>query len=291
MAQQSTTTEMRSQQHVLPRDLIPPLKVSELIGMMVDNPQGQSLGVVRDLAFDARLGRVAYVAVSSGGLFGVGRPWRAVPPSALSFSMEKRRTLILDISPERWAEAQVFHKKRLSELATEDVRRIIYQHFNQSWPGSEVAKTQIPQKATSQGAAVPTPTGRQPGDPATAAATLQVASDILDNAVVINRQDYILGKIHDALLDPDGGKESLLILESGDLPKGKEQFTVPLRLFAFRPGYHRVLLDVNRRMFTEARPFDAVKWSGATAGVPEICRFQVPAASSSVQTVQTRPPY
>ncbi|MCX6897729.1 MAG: PRC-barrel domain-containing protein [Verrucomicrobia bacterium] len=290
-AHQPTTTETTSKQRTLPRDLMPPLKASELIGMMVKNPQGRSLGVVRDMAFDTRLGRVVYVAVSSGGLFGMGRPWRAVPPSALSFSAEKRKTLILDISPERWAEAPVFHKMRLNELAAEDTRRSIHQYFNQSWPGSEAAKAQVPQNVTSQARAVPISSGRQTGDLATVATTLHVASDILDRAAVTNRQGQNLGRIHDVLLDPGGGKGSLAIIEFGGALKEKDQFTVPIRLFAFMPGYRSVLLDANRRMFTEARPFDAGKWSGATAGALEVCRFQGLAVSSSVQTAQTRSPY
>jgi hypothetical protein len=107
--------------------------------------------------------------------------------------------------------------------------------------------------------------------------------------MVMNRQDQNLGKIRDVLLDPGGGRECLAIIESGGTLKEKEQFTVPIRSLAFTPGYRRVLLDVNRKMFSKARPFDAGKWSGATAGAPEVCRFQEPTASSSKQTAQTRP--
>ena len=278
-AQQPATTETPPRQHALPRNLLPPLKVSELIGMMVCNPQDQSLGVVRDLAFDAQLGCVAYVAVSSGGLFGMGRPWRAVPPSALNFSAEKRKTLILDISPERWAEAPVFHKIRLNELATEDTHRIVRQFFNQPWPSSEAARTQIPRN-------IPSPT-----ETARVATVLHVASDILDRAAVTNRQGQNLGKIHDVLLDPNGDKESLAIVELGGASKEKDQFSVPFRLFVFMPGYRSVLLDANRKTFADARVFDAGKWSGMTAAAAGICRFQAPAPPSSEQIAQTRPRY
>jgi len=61
------------------------LKASELIGYTVQNPEGQELGKIEELVINPKDGRIAYAALSFGGLLGVGDklfavPWKAMQP-------------------------------------------------------------------------------------------------------------------------------------------------------------------------------------------------------------------
>src|ERR1041384_8366706 len=48
------------------------LKGGGVIGMAVVNGQGDKLGEVRDFALDLRSGKIIYVGLSAGGIFGIG---------------------------------------------------------------------------------------------------------------------------------------------------------------------------------------------------------------------------
>jgi len=55
------------------------VRASKLIGMNIQNAQGESVGEVSDIVLDARSGRVRYMAVTYGGFLGLGNKMFAVP--------------------------------------------------------------------------------------------------------------------------------------------------------------------------------------------------------------------
>jgi sporulation protein YlmC with PRC-barrel domain len=68
-----------------------------LIGMDVENAQGQDLGEIDDLAINVKDGRIAYAALAYGGWLGLGENLAAVPWEALKLNMAERQfTLNLD---------------------------------------------------------------------------------------------------------------------------------------------------------------------------------------------------
>ncbi len=54
-------------------------RASQLIGMNIENEKGEGVGEVNDLVIDGNAGTVRYVAVTYGGLLGVGDKMFAVP--------------------------------------------------------------------------------------------------------------------------------------------------------------------------------------------------------------------
>lgn len=58
------------------------VRMSDLVGMNVRNPKGESLGEVEDLVVDVESGRVAYAVVGIGGFLGIGEKLSAFPMSA-----------------------------------------------------------------------------------------------------------------------------------------------------------------------------------------------------------------
>src|ERR1043166_5344888 len=48
-----------------------PLKAEQVMGMKVENSDGQELGTVRNLVLDTRTGQLKFAVLASGGFFGV----------------------------------------------------------------------------------------------------------------------------------------------------------------------------------------------------------------------------
>jgi len=72
-------------------------EASHIIGMTVENHQGEKLGKVVDLAVDVESGRVAEVILSRGGFLGIDDTFTAVPPEALDQDAG-HHVLLLDAS-------------------------------------------------------------------------------------------------------------------------------------------------------------------------------------------------
>ncbi len=73
------------------------LPVSLITSDEVETQDGEKLGTIKDLVIDLEQGRIAYVVLSFGGVFGIGSKLFAVPWQA--FSM-RGQTLVLDVKKE-----------------------------------------------------------------------------------------------------------------------------------------------------------------------------------------------
>jgi hypothetical protein len=84
-------------------------KASGLIGIGVQNPQGEKLGEIRDLVIDLDKGTVSYLVLGTGGVLGVGEKLLAVPLTAFTCSEEQdkgRAHLVLHADRESIARAE-----------------------------------------------------------------------------------------------------------------------------------------------------------------------------------------
>lgn len=91
-------------------------KVSDLIGMTVENRQEEILGKVADLAVDVESGRIVAVILSSGSFLRIGDELSAVPPVALRFNAA-RDTLQLGASKETLSNAPHFKATEWADFA------------------------------------------------------------------------------------------------------------------------------------------------------------------------------
>lgn len=102
-------------------------KVSELKGHDVDTPDGEELGDVEEVAFDAH-GRVTYVALSVGGFLGMGERLTAAPWDSLKFSLDEdeddEMVITLAQTKEKIAKAPEFFHSREHEAEMRDPRWI-----------------------------------------------------------------------------------------------------------------------------------------------------------------------
>ena len=89
-------------------------KASNLIGMTVNNYQGEKLGKVSDLAVDVESGRIVQVIISTGGFLGMGNTLTAVPPDALHQDAALK-VLQLNIGKEKFKAAPKFDAAKWDE--------------------------------------------------------------------------------------------------------------------------------------------------------------------------------
>jgi sporulation protein YlmC with PRC-barrel domain len=80
-------------------------KASKLIGMEVQNEQGQNLGDIKDIVINLEKGTVSYAVLSSGGVLGVGEKLLAVPLTAFTRSADEKH-LVLQASKDNISQAE-----------------------------------------------------------------------------------------------------------------------------------------------------------------------------------------
>jgi len=80
-------------------------KASKLIGMEVQNQDGQRLGDVKDIVINLDKGTVSYAVLSSGGVLGVGEKLLAVPLNAFTRSADEKH-LVLNATRENITQAE-----------------------------------------------------------------------------------------------------------------------------------------------------------------------------------------
>ncbi len=96
------------------------IRLSELTGLEVRNPQGEDLGSIHDIVIDMRTGRVRYAAVASGGFLGLGEKLLAIPFNAFQFRQtEDDKFFVLNVSEERLKESPGFDKDNWPERGSQ----------------------------------------------------------------------------------------------------------------------------------------------------------------------------
>jgi sporulation protein YlmC with PRC-barrel domain len=103
-SRQSSTTES-SMESTAPGAPTRFNKASKLIGMAVQNEQGEKLGDIKDLVIDPEKGTVSYAVLASGGVLGVGEKLLAVPLTAFSRSADEK-SLVLQASKDNISQAE-----------------------------------------------------------------------------------------------------------------------------------------------------------------------------------------
>jgi len=93
---------------------------SKFIGADVENAQGENLGDIKDIVFDAR-GQIEYAVLGFGGFLGMGEKYFAVPWAALkAVAGQKpgdREHYVLNMDKERLKNAPGFDKNNWPNMA------------------------------------------------------------------------------------------------------------------------------------------------------------------------------
>jgi sporulation protein YlmC with PRC-barrel domain len=97
------------------------VRVSQLMGMNIENSQGKSVGEIEDLVLDTKTGKVEYVAVTYGGFLGLGDKLFAVPMKAFQTKTDPDDrddyVLVLDVTQQQLEGAQGFDQDHWPNFA------------------------------------------------------------------------------------------------------------------------------------------------------------------------------
>lgn len=117
-------------------------KASKWIGTKVENRQDENLGQVEDLVLNSK-GQVDFVIVSHGGALGIGEKYVAVPFK--SFSRNDDKTLVLNMSKEKMAQAPNFDKDNWPDMSNRKWSEDTYRYYGQKPYWSESSQKSTPQ--------------------------------------------------------------------------------------------------------------------------------------------------
>jgi sporulation protein YlmC with PRC-barrel domain len=105
-----------------------PIKASSIIGTNVFNPEGDSLGDIKEIVIDPSTGRVAYVVVSFGGFLGMGEKLFAIPFSAFRYNVTNME-YVINVTKERLEDAPGFDSNHWPIMSDEQWNRDIYTYY------------------------------------------------------------------------------------------------------------------------------------------------------------------
>ena len=106
------------------------MRVSNVTGMAVKNPDQEDLGQIEELVISVNGGQVRYAALSFGGAFGLGDKLFAIPWDALQFKQNADDSFfVLSVSKERLKRAPGFDKSEWPDTANPNWRQEIDAYY------------------------------------------------------------------------------------------------------------------------------------------------------------------
>src|SRR5688572_21208581 len=189
-------------------------KASDLIGMEVQNYEGEKLGKVDDLAVDLETGRIVQVVLSTGGFLGVSVMLVPVPPGALHQDAAKK-IIYLKADKAKLKAAPWYGMSNWADLGQSNQVAEVYRYHGQ----------QPYFTAAYEPALGPDPTARL--------GYVQRTTKLLGVSVK-NVQKETLGKVENLMVDLSGGRVVAVILKSGgSFGVGEALSAIPSAAFQF----------------------------------------------------------
>lgn len=93
------------------------VKATNVIGVSVENLQGDSLGEIEDLMLDKLEGTVEYVVLSFGGFLGLGDKLFAMPWSIFTYNAE-RECFVINLDQKRLENAPGFDRDHWPDVSS-----------------------------------------------------------------------------------------------------------------------------------------------------------------------------
>lgn len=215
-------------------------RVSEIVGMDVQNPQQENLGEVEELVIDTKNGEIVYAVVAFGGFLGMGDKLFAMPPKSLQSNASGEK-LVLNVDKARLKAAPGFDKANWPDMANAEWTSQIRNYYG---VGGEHAGVIHPDTKDVHGSV----------------ATYVKSSDLI-GAQVKNAQGEDLGKVEDVVLDLEAGQIAYAVVSFGGfLGMGDKLFAVPSASLKRRAGDDTLVLNVAKERLEKAPGFDKNDW-------------------------------
>lgn len=123
----------------------PQNRMSQLLGMEVRNKEGEKLGEIKDFVVDLKSGKISYVAMTTGGVLGLGVREKliAIPLGEFSIPADKENTIILDASKGEINDAPGFASTNWPDYRTTNFDQTPFWRPKGSAPSSESGKAKL----------------------------------------------------------------------------------------------------------------------------------------------------
>jgi sporulation protein YlmC with PRC-barrel domain len=109
----------------------------KLTGLNVRNSQGEKIGTIDDLVINLQDGKIQYVALSVGGVLGIGDKLFAVPFQEVRFNHGKDEMYyVLDISKEKLEQAPGFDKAHWPDFADPQWKTTVDSYYRDKQAGT-----------------------------------------------------------------------------------------------------------------------------------------------------------
>ncbi len=242
-------------------------KASEIIGLEVQNYQGEKLGKVDDLALDVETGRIVQVILSTGGFIGIGDALHAVPPGALHHDT-LNKVIHLNADKETLKAAPKFEMTKWAECCESNQICEVYRYYGERpyftaaiWHTNDY--TPKAERTRSIDAARNTEPNWKASEYRSHWSQLgyvQKASKLIGTTVK-NQQDEKLGKVDNFAVDLSAGRIIAVIVSSGGfLGMGDELSAVPPTALKFNTERDILQLDATKDALTSAPHFKSNQW-------------------------------
>ncbi len=118
---------------------------NKLCGLNVRNSTGEKLGTVEDFVIDLHDGKVHYLALSFGGVLGIGTKYFAVPLDQVHFNHDKEEMyFVLDVPKEKLENAPGFDKSDWPDFANPNWKNQIDTYYRTNGAGTASRPTISP---------------------------------------------------------------------------------------------------------------------------------------------------
>jgi len=243
-------------------------KASEILGMAVHINQDEKLGKVEDIAVDVESGRVVQVILTTGGLFGLGETWTAVPPGALHHDVADK-VLHLNADKEKLKSAPKFENSKWAEHSNSEHLSAVYRHYGEENSYTFIQTNGSPKISNTRKPDGTWATSRISNEnqyliPMSQLGLVQRGSKVI-GMPVMNLRDENLGKVEDLLLDISSGRIVAVILSTGSfIGIGGELSAVPPPALRFATDRETLQLDVTKEALSNSPHFKANQWPNFT---------------------------
>lgn len=228
-------------------------RASKLIGMNIENPQGQSLGEINDLVINTSTGEVRYAAVTYGGFLGVGNKMFAVPFEAFNIKQKadsQEPVLMLNVTQKHLEGATGFDKDHWPNFADDSYLADLNKRYD------------VKQKRANKNEKLRSKTGKL--DPKTSGTNVRISQ--LNGMNIQNTQGKSVGEIKDIVINvTHGNVQYAAVTYGGFLGVGNKMFAVPFKAFEIKqnpeePEEQILVLNVTQQQLEGAQGFDEDHW-------------------------------
>lgn len=221
----------------------PAVRAAQLMGLKVEDTDGQRIGSIRNLILDARTGELKYAVIASGGFLGVRSTLRLAPTQIMSAATTKRQTLAINSTMNEWLDAPVFKPSELASFAEPHRTR-------------EIANSFAASRSLSR-----TGAGKQTN---TQPVTLKFASDYIGQRVVNPKQQRV-GEVLDLLISFGPPHPAFAIISTGKFFQDGHHYVIPLSALT-QDNRKRLLTSVDTSALETAAPFTEQVWNSPIPG-------------------------